>query len=246
MGTMIDNIAGKVALITDATSPTGTALAKHLSGEGVRLALGACDRIELKALADELVWDGAKAVAIETDMSESMQAVRLVAATVDAFGRIDVVVNNPWQCPSPALYDDAAGNARAEADLHTLCVIHSILAVIPHVRESGAHIINVAPFDMSGSPLSGVIAAGATQGVVRTSERLRALAAQYGMRMTLVAPSLSDTRQDQTGATSAGCMALHRVTAAAIARALTFAILQGSDMQIDEIFFRQPSPHKHR
>lgn len=246
MRTMIDDIAGKVALITDATSATGTALAKHLSGEGVRLALGARDKTELKVLADELVWDGGKVVAMETDMSESMQAGRLAAAAVEAFGRIDVVINNACPHQSPALYGDAAANARVEADLHMLGVVHSILAVVPHVGESRAHIIDVAPFHMSGGSLTGVIAAGAMRGVLRASRRLRALAAQHGMRMTLIAPSLSGTPRDQNGANSAEPMAPHGITAAAIARAVTFAIVQAGDMQIDEIFFRQPLPHKHQ
>jgi NADP-dependent 3-hydroxy acid dehydrogenase YdfG len=75
---MGNNIAGKVVVITGASSGLGEATARHLSVEGATVVLGARRAGHLKALADELTDRGGKATALATDVTQVDQVKRLV------------------------------------------------------------------------------------------------------------------------------------------------------------------------
>src|SRR5574337_1421481 len=91
---MSNNIAGKVVVITGASSGLGEAAARLLCAEGASVVLGArrIDRIE--SLAQELSGKGGKALAVATDVTSREQVKKLVDAAVQAYGRIDVILNN--------------------------------------------------------------------------------------------------------------------------------------------------------
>src|SRR6185503_11608683 len=96
-------IAGKVVVITGASSGLGEATASRLSALGAAVVLGArrADRIE--ALAGEIVKAGGKATAVATDVTDAAQVQRLVDAGVAQFGRIDVMLNNAGLMPHSPL-----------------------------------------------------------------------------------------------------------------------------------------------
>jgi NADP-dependent 3-hydroxy acid dehydrogenase YdfG len=224
MRAMRNDIAGKVAVITEATSAPGEAIARRLSEEGASLVLGARDIAGLKELADELVWDGGKVLVLETDVTESPQAARLVAAAEAAFGRVDVMVNNPVSRPDFPFDDGEIGDAELIAGVHMLGIVHGMVAAIPYLRRGGGHIINVAPFALPGNGADSALAAAIRQAVRRAAEGLREQVTPYGIRTTLVAPGLArGTQRFQN------CVAMQ---AASVARAVAFAIGQPDDLDI--------------
>ncbi len=83
----------KTFLITGASSGIGAATARRAAAEGFRLALVARSKDKLTAVVDEL-GDITSAVAIPCDVTDYEQQKAMVAATLDAFGRIDVVLAN--------------------------------------------------------------------------------------------------------------------------------------------------------
>src|SRR5271166_5233997 len=91
---MSGNIAGKVIVITGASSGLGEAAARLLSAEGATVVLGARRADRIRSLADELSGRGAKALAVPTDVTKRDQVKRLVDEAVQAYGRIDVMINN--------------------------------------------------------------------------------------------------------------------------------------------------------
>src|SRR5689334_263852 len=93
------NIAGKVIVITGASSGMGEAAARHLAERGAIVVLGARRVDRLKALEDEIAKGGGKALAIPTDVTDAAQVQRLVDAAVERFGRIDVMLNNAGLMP---------------------------------------------------------------------------------------------------------------------------------------------------
>ena len=85
---------GKIALVTGAASGIGRASAILFAQEGAKVAVVDRDLPGAKAAADEITQAGAKAIAIETDVSKSADIQRMIATTVETFGRLDIVFSN--------------------------------------------------------------------------------------------------------------------------------------------------------
>jgi 3-oxoacyl-[acyl-carrier protein] reductase len=86
---------GKAALVTGASRGIGRAIAVRLAGEGANIIVNY--RVEVDAanqLAEELKSLGSQATVVQADVAQAPDVERLVKAAVDAFGRIDVLVNN--------------------------------------------------------------------------------------------------------------------------------------------------------
>ncbi len=93
------NITDKVVVITGASSGIGEATARHLATQGARLVLGArrLDRLEL--LGSELRAEGANVGVKAIDVTSLEDTQSLVQAAVQAFGRVDVIMNNAGVMP---------------------------------------------------------------------------------------------------------------------------------------------------
>lgn len=82
---------GRVALVTGAGGSLGQAISRRFAAEGARLVLD--DLRPPQELAEELTDAGAQVLAVEGDASDEADAARMAACAIDAFGRIDVLVN---------------------------------------------------------------------------------------------------------------------------------------------------------
>ena len=96
---MSSNIAGKVVVITGASSGLGEAAAGLLSEQGATVVLGARRLDRIRALAEELSGKGGMALAVQTYVTDREQVKALVDAAVAAYGRIDVMINNAGLMP---------------------------------------------------------------------------------------------------------------------------------------------------
>jgi NADP-dependent 3-hydroxy acid dehydrogenase YdfG len=85
---------GAVALVTGASSGIGAATARRLAREGAAVALVARRRDRLDEVVNDIETAGGHAVAVDTDITEPERAYEAVQATMDRFGRLDVLVNN--------------------------------------------------------------------------------------------------------------------------------------------------------
>jgi NADP-dependent 3-hydroxy acid dehydrogenase YdfG len=100
---MSNNIAGKVVVITGASSGLGEATARLLSTQGASLALGARRIDRIKSLESDLNKGGGKTIAVATDVTSSEQVKQLVDGAAQKFGRIDVIINNAGLMPQSPL-----------------------------------------------------------------------------------------------------------------------------------------------
>jgi 3-oxoacyl-[acyl-carrier protein] reductase len=91
---MTNKLQGKVALITGATAGIGQACARTLAGEGARLILTARRQERLEQMKRELDVAGDRVVFVTGDAREETTAIQSVKAALDAFGRIDILINN--------------------------------------------------------------------------------------------------------------------------------------------------------
>jgi 3-oxoacyl-[acyl-carrier protein] reductase len=139
-------LSGRVALVNAASRGLGRAIAEALAAEGVRLVISSRDRAAISQTARDIAAaHRAEVVPVAADVAVAGAADYLVAAAVDRFGALDILVNNSGGPPGGmfADFDDVAW--QQAFDLLLLNVVRMVRAAIPHLRASGAgRIINVA------------------------------------------------------------------------------------------------------
>src|SRR5437660_4142014 len=142
---MGNNIAGKVVVITGASSGLGEATARLLSAEGATVVLGARRVDRLQSLADELTKRGGKALIVATDVTDRAQVKRLVDAAVETYGRIDVMINNAGLMQQSPLDHHKVDEWDNMIDINIKGVLYGIAAALPHMqRQKAGHVINVS------------------------------------------------------------------------------------------------------
>ena len=92
----------RVAVVTGASRGIGAATAARLAAEGFAVVLAARSVDDLDAVAKQINADGGEALAVPTDVTDLAALDELVAATLDRFGRLDVLVNNAGVLPVAA------------------------------------------------------------------------------------------------------------------------------------------------
>lgn len=87
-------LAGKVALVTGASSGIGRAAALELARRGAKVIVSARRKPEIDALADEIRREGNEATGVVADINVEQDVIDLVAKTIQTYGRIDIAFNN--------------------------------------------------------------------------------------------------------------------------------------------------------
>ena len=138
-------LAREVAIVTGASAGIGAATAHELARRGARVVLAARRIPELEAQARSIVDQGREALAIPTDISDPPQVERLVEQAQDAFGRVDVLVNNAGIGWTKLLARSSAEEITNVVDINLTGAILMTRAVLPGMleRDRGA-IINVS------------------------------------------------------------------------------------------------------
>ncbi|HEX2039321.1 MAG TPA: SDR family NAD(P)-dependent oxidoreductase [Acidimicrobiales bacterium] len=130
-------ITGRVALVTAASKGLGRASAVALAREGVKVALCARGRDALADAASEIADLGGEALAIPADVTEPEAPARVVATTVEHFGRLDILVANAGG-PPPATALDVTDQQLADAvNANFVTSVRLVREAVPHMRPGG-------------------------------------------------------------------------------------------------------------
>jgi NAD(P)-dependent dehydrogenase (short-subunit alcohol dehydrogenase family) len=182
-------LAGRVALVTGASSGVGAAAARALAAAGAAVALLARRREPLDSLAAELGEDAA--LALVADVADSAQVDAAVAATIERFGRLDAVVNSAGVSLPASLADTDDDTWRATIDANLSGSFFVARASAPHLGEGGS-IVNVGS-ELSQTGMEMYVAYCASKaGVVGLTKALAAELAPR-VRVNAVCPGPVDT-----------------------------------------------------
>ncbi len=193
-------LTGKVAIVTGASRGIGKAVARELALEGADVAAVARGREALEATAAEIAAEsGRRVLALTADTSDDASVQAMVQAAHEAFGRIDILVNNAASpgsalppVPLAELTDD---HVRADIEVKVLGYLRTARAVAPLMREQGwGRIVNISGL--------GARRAGNTSGSIRNvgvaalTKNLANELGPDGINVTVVHPG--GTRTERT------------------------------------------------
>jgi NADP-dependent 3-hydroxy acid dehydrogenase YdfG len=240
---MSANIAGKVIVITGASSGLGEAAVRRLAAAGAKLVLGARRVDRLKALAAELGLP--ENAAVETDVTDASQVQALVDHAVATHGRIDVLINNAGLMPHSPLERGKIADWDRMIDVNIKGVLYGIAAALPHMtRQKSGHIINVSSVAGHKVGRNNAVYCATKTAVRVLSEGLRQEVKPYNIRTTIISPGAvqSELPQSVTEADVAAGIAdfyeKFAIPADSFARMVAFAIEQPDDVDVNEILFR--------
>lgn len=242
---MKDNIAGKVVVITGASSGLGEATARRLSASGAIVALGARRQERIHALAAELNHAGAKALAVATDVTRFDDVKRLVDQTVKTFGRVDAIINNAGLMPHSPLERVKIDDWNRTIDVNIKGVLYGIGAALPYMKEQeSGHIINVSSVAGHKVRPGSAVYAATKSAVIMLSEGLRQEVKPYGIRTTVISPGAVATElpasvtEPDVAANIRSFYDDYAIPADSFARVVEFAMAQPDDVDVNEILFR--------
>ena len=191
---MGDRIAGKVCVVTGAGSGIGRASAIRLAEEGGRVLCADINASSADQTAILIESAGGEAFGREVDVSSSSAVDGMIAAAVEAWGRVDVLVNNAGVNLPGVLHEVTNETIDRTLDVNVKGQIYGCREVIPHMlAQGGGSIINVASVNgVVSEPFLAVYSASKGASVMLT----KGVALDYakkGIRCNVICPGWVDT-----------------------------------------------------
>lgn len=240
---IMSEINNKVVIITGASSGLGEATAKRLAKNGAKLMLAARREERLKELVAEIEKEGGTAKYQVTDVTSRAQVEALAKATHQAYGRIDVLVNNAGLMPLSPLDAVKVDEWEKMVDVNIKGVLFGVAAVLPIMREQkSGHIINISSVAGHKVFAGGTVYCATKFAVKAISEGIR-MESNGEIRSTNISPGavateLTSTISHEETEKMANQLYSMAIDADAIARAITYAIEQPADVDINEMIIR--------
>ncbi|MFC3215694.1 SDR family oxidoreductase [Novosphingobium panipatense] len=238
----MQNLNGKVVLITGASSGIGEATARTLAEAGAMVVLGARRTERLEKLVREIEAAGGKALAKALDVTDQAEVAAFAEEARGRFSRIDVIVNNAGVMPLSPMAALKVDEWDRMVDVNIKGTLYGIAAVLPVMNEQGfGHVINIA--STGGhvvSPTAAVYCAtkfavrAISEGLRQENDKIRVTVISPGVTESELADSISDPKGREE-------MKEYRKVAIspfAIAKAVRFAAEQPADVDTTEMIVR--------
>lgn len=187
-------VAGKVCIVTGAGSGIGEATALRLGEEGGRVTCADLDGERAARTAAAVVAAGGEAIATTTDVADRSSVEAMVADTVTAWGRVDVLVSNAGVNLPGLLHEVSDEVIDRTLDVNVKGQLYGARAVIPHMlAQGGGSIVNVSSVNgVVSEPFLTVYSASKGASVMLT----KGIALDYakqGIRCNVICPGWVDT-----------------------------------------------------
>jgi NAD(P)-dependent dehydrogenase (short-subunit alcohol dehydrogenase family) len=190
------NLEGKVAIITGSSKGIGKAIAKGLAQNGATVVISSRNQEACNEVVKEFMQEGLKAIGIACHIGKEGQRKNLVDTTIEAFGRIDILVNNaainpvfgPIEEVDPAIFDKIMEiNVKAPWSLSNL--------VLPHLQanKSGS-IINIASVEALTPGFGLSIYSTSKAAILMLTKNQAKEWGQYGIKVNAICPGLIKTK----------------------------------------------------
>jgi NADP-dependent 3-hydroxy acid dehydrogenase YdfG len=245
---MADRLQGTVALVTGASSGIGRAAAGRLAAEGAAVAVVARRRGHLDSLVASLATES---LVVEADLADADQSEVIVAAVLERFDRLDILVNAAGQMLNGPSIESPLSEWQRMVDVNLAGLLYLTKAALPHLLSAAqtghrqvSDVVNIS--SIAGRQANALVAAyNATKfGVTAFSESLRQEFTQRHVRTSVIEPGFVATELfgHQQEATQrrydemfAGVEALHPDD---VADAIAYIVTRSRRVAVNEIVIR--------
>lgn len=182
----------KVAVVLAASKGLGKAVATALSAEGAKVIIGSRDEAELNKTAAEIKEiTGNEVIAIPVDVSKADEIEIFVTKAANAFGRIDILLNNAGGPPFDKFENFDDEQWQKAFDLNLLSVARLSRLVLPHMQKTGSgRIINIVSVSVKAVLGGSVLSTTMRMGVVGMAKLMADEFGPYNITVNNVAPGL--------------------------------------------------------
>jgi 3-oxoacyl-[acyl-carrier protein] reductase len=190
----MNELTGKVAIVTGASKGIGAGIAKYLAAAGAAVAVNyASSREGADKVVAEITAKGGKAIAVHGDVAKKADVKKIFEATLASFGRLDILVNNAGVYQMQPLEAVTEAEFHREFDINVLGMILAIQEAVNHFGSNGGSVINVTSIAGTGAFPNSVVYS-ATKAAIDSLTRV--LAAELGprkIRVNAIAPGVTIT-----------------------------------------------------
>ena len=186
MSGMLEN---KVVVISGVGPALGTTLARRCAEAGADLVLAARTAERLEEVATSVTGLGRRALAVTTDITDDDQVANLVQKTIEAYGCVDVLINNAFRVPSmKPLADTTFSHIRDAIELTVLGALRLTQGFTPALAESKGSVVNVNSMVIRHSQPKYGAYKMAKAALLAMSQSLATELGSQGIRVNSVAP----------------------------------------------------------
>jgi NADP-dependent 3-hydroxy acid dehydrogenase YdfG len=244
---MADELSGRVAAVTGATSGIGEATASALARAGAKVGLAGRREDRLRALAQRIDGDGGTALAVPTDVADEDQARAFIERVHSGLGGPDILVNNAGVMLLGPVAGADTEDWRRMIGVNLLGLLYCTHAALPLMAETGGgHIVNVSSVAGRHANFGSAVYNLTKFGVHAFSEALRQEALHAGIRVTVLAPGMVETELVSHNQNEMVLQAAQRMrdevgevlTAEDMANAIVYAVTAPQRVNVNEILVR--------
>jgi 3-oxoacyl-[acyl-carrier protein] reductase len=191
---MINELAGRLVLVTGASKGIGAGIATAFGAAGANVAVGyARDQEGAERVAGEIQAAGGRAITVQGDLSRTADIEAMVAKTVAAFGPVDILVNNAAVFDFKALSDLDEAHFHRIFNTNVLGLLTTTRVAVANFNAAGGSVINISSLSARGNAPGSAVYSASKAGVNAITKVLALELAERKIRVNAIMPGYFDT-----------------------------------------------------